>query len=149
VIEMKKIIFFTFLIIFLLVFQIANSSKTDEEIIQLKLLKFGYPSSGYIISNETVYYKDGSKSELTKPPKMYEIGGVEAYYLAKDYIEKEYGNSLESKGLMIRVEPKSIEESENYWKFKFYFGDIGSTGRFMGYITVNREKGYVDMEGLF
>ncbi|MBA2860868.1 hypothetical protein [Methanococcus maripaludis] len=72
---MKKIIFFTFLVIFLIVFQIANSSKSDEEIIQLKLLKFGYPSSGYIISNKTVYYKDGSKSELTKPPKMYEIGG--------------------------------------------------------------------------
>ncbi|MBB6067904.1 hypothetical protein [Methanococcus maripaludis] len=146
---MKKIIFFTFLVIFLLVFQISNSSKSDEDIIQLKLLKFGYPSSGYIISNETVYYKDGSKTELSKPPKMYEIGGVEAYYLAQKYIEKEYGTSLESKGLMIRVEPRSIEESDNYWKFKFYFGDIGSTGRFMGYITVNREKGYVDMEGLF
>jgi hypothetical protein len=146
---MKKIIFFTFLVIFLVVFQISNSSKTDEDIIQLKLLEFGYPSSGYIISNKTVYYKDGSKTELSKPPKMYEIGGVEAYYLAQNYIDKEYGNSLESKGLMIRVEPKSIEESEKYWKFKFYFGDIGSTGRFMGYIAVNREKGYVDMEGLF
>ncbi|WP_459202058.1 hypothetical protein [Methanococcus sp. CF] len=146
---MKKILFFTFLVIFLLVFQIANSSKTDDEIIQLKLLKMGYPSSGYIICNETVYYKDGSKTELSKPPKMYEIGGVEAYYLAQNYIDKEYGDSLSSKDLMIRVEPKSIEESENYWKFKFYFGDTGTTGRFMGYITVNREKGYVDMEGLF
>ncbi|AEK19730.1 hypothetical protein [Methanococcus maripaludis] len=146
---MKKIIFFTFLVIFLVVFQISNSSKTDEDIIQLKLLEFGYPSSGYIISNKTVYYKDGSKTELSKPPKMYEIGGVEAYYLAQNYVDKEYGTSLESKGLMIRVEPKSIEESDKYWKFKFYFGDIGSTGRFMGYIAVNREKGYVDMEGLF
>jgi hypothetical protein len=146
---MKKIIFFTFLVIFLVVFQISNSSKTDEDIIQLKLLEFGYPSSGYIISNKTVYYKDGSKTELSKPPKMYEIGGVEAYYLAQNYVDKEYGTSLESKGLMIRVEPQSIEESEKYWKFKFYFGDTGTTGRFMGYITVNREKGYVDMEGLF
>lgn len=146
---MKKIIFFTFLVIFLVVFQISNSSKTDEDIIQLKLLEFGYPSSGYIISNKTVYYKDGSKTELSKPPKMYEIGGVEAYYLAQNYVDKEYGTSLESKGLMIRVEPKSIEESDKYWKFKFYFGDKGTTGRFMGYITVNREKGYVDMEGLF
>ena len=146
---MKKIIFFTFLVIFLVVFQISNSSKTDEDIIQLKLLEFGYPSSGYIISNKTVYYKDGSKTELSKPPKMYEIGGVEAYYLAQNYVDKEYGTSLESKGLMIRVEPKSIEESDKYWKFKFYFGDIGSTGRFMGYIAVNREKGYVDMDGLF
>jgi len=146
---MKKILFFTFLVIFLLVFQISNSSKTDEEIIEEKMLKFGYPAFGYIISNETVYYSDGSKTILSKPPKTYEIGGVEAYYLAQKHIENEYGNSLESKSLMIRVEPKSIEESEKYWKFKFYFGDVGSSGRFMGYISVNREKGYVDMEGLF
>ena len=150
---MKRILFFTFLTVFLISFAILSSQKTDEEVIKERLLEMGYPEHGYVIVNDTIRYPDGSFVVLSTPPVKYPIGGVEAYHLAQKYLDEEYNEKLEKYDYHLTIDPGSIEEyNENgnyYWAFKLYFGKGSSKGDFMGYILVDRESGYCKIKGLF
>lgn len=149
---MKRILFFSFLIIFLISFIILNVQKSDEDIIEEKLLEMGYPSHGYIIENKTIRYPDGSFTILSNPIKMYKIGGVQALNLARKHLDEKYNKMLEEQNYHIDVEPDSIEEFRkdgNYWRFKMRFGKKGTKGDFMGYVMVDRKTGHVKIKGLF
>ena len=149
---MKRILFFSFLIIFLISFIILNVQKSDEDIIEEKLLEMGYPSHGYIIENKTIRYPDGSFTILSTPPKMHKIGGVQALNLARKYLDEKYNKMLDEQNYHIDVEPGSIEEFRkdgNYWRFKMRFGKKGTKGDFMGYVMVDRKTGHVKIKGLF
>jgi hypothetical protein len=150
---MKRILFFSFLIIFLISFIILNVQKSDEDIIEEKLLEMGYPSHGYIIENKTIRYPDGSFTILSTPPKMHKIGGVQALNLARKYLDEKYNKMLDEQNYHIDVEPGSIEEfkkDENYyWSFKLLFGKKGTHGDFMGYVLVERKSGYCKIRGMF
>ena len=149
---MKRILFFSFLIIFLISFIILNVQKSDEDIIEEKLLEMGYPSHGYIIENKTIRYPDGSFTILSNPIKMYKIGGVQALNLARKHLDEKYNKMLEEQNYHIDVEPGSIEEFRkdgNYWRFKMRFGKKGTKGDFMGYVMVDRKTGHVKIKGLF
>lgn len=149
---MKRILFFSFLIIFLISFIILNVQKSDEDIIEEKLLEMGYPSHGYIIENKTIRYPDGSFTILSTPPKMHKIGGVQALNLARKYLDEKYNKMLDEQNYHIDVEPGSIEEFRkdgNYWRFKMRFGKKGTKGDFMGYVLVDRKTGHVKIKGLF
>jgi len=149
---MKRILFFSFLIIFLISFIILNVQKSDEDIIEEKLLEMGYPSHGYIIENKTIRYPDGSFTILSTPPKMHKIGGVQALNLARKHLDDKYNKMLEEHNYHLDVEPESIIEFEkdgNYWRFKMRFGKKGTKGDFMGYVLVDRKTGHVKIKGLF
>lgn len=149
---MKRILFFSFLIIFLISFIILNVQKSDEDIIEEKLLEMGYPSHGYIIENKTIRYPDGSFTILSNPIKMYKIGGVQALNLARKHLDEKYNKMLDEQNYHIDVEPGSIEEFRkdgNYWRFKMRFGKKGTKGDFMGYVMVDRKTGHVKIKGLF
>ena len=149
---MKRILFFSFLIIFLISFIILNVQKSDEDIIEEKLLEMGYPSHGYIIENKTIRYPDGSFTILSTPPKMHKIGGVQALNLARKHLDEKYNKMLDEQNYHIDVEPGSIEEFRkdgNYWRFKMRFGKKGTKGDFMGYVMVDRKTGHVKIKGLF
>ena len=151
---MKRILFFTFLCVFLVSFTVMSMQKSDDEIIKEKLLSFGYPSKGYIIVNNTIRYSDGSFVMLGTPPKKYPISAFQAYDFANNYLmkkESEYGLDKYNYNLNIDVDDlEEYEENGNYyWAFKLYFGKGSSKGDWMGYILVNRDTGYVKMKGLF
>jgi len=127
--------------------------KSDEEIIRLKLLEMGYPESGYIIINNTIRYSDGSFVILSYPPKRYPISAYDAYKLAKKYLDNKYNKMLEKHGYHIDVDIRSIaeykKENKHYWMFEIRFGKKRSKGDFIGYILVDRQKGYCKIKGLF
>ncbi|ADC69813.1 conserved hypothetical protein [Methanocaldococcus sp. FS406-22] len=151
---MKRILFFSFLTVFLISFAILSIQKSDEDVIREKLLEFGYPEHGYVIINNTIRYSDGSFVVLSTPPKKYPIGGIQAYNLAKEFLKKkeeEYG--LSKYNYHLNIDAKDLSEYEEngqyYWMFKLYFGKGSSKGDWMGYILVDRATGYVKMRGLF
>ncbi|AEF96058.1 hypothetical protein [Methanotorris igneus] len=150
---MKRILFFTFLTVFLISFAILGHQKDDNEIIKEKLLEFGYPAKGYVIINNTIRYSDGSFVVLSTPPKKYPITAIGAYNLAKKYLDEKYNKMLEEHNYYLDVEPGSIREYEKdgnyYWQFKLLFGKKGTKGDFMGYVLVNRKTGSVKIKGLF
>jgi hypothetical protein len=151
---MKRILFFTFLCVFLVSFAIMSLQKSDEDIIKEKLLSFGYPPKGYIIVNNTIKYSDGSFVILSNPPKEYPISAFDAYKRAKEFLKKKESEyNLDKYNYHLRVYPEDIEEYyENgnyYWQFKFYFGKGNSKGEVMGYVLVDRKNGYTRMKGLF
>jgi hypothetical protein len=151
--QIIKLLFFSFLIIFLSSFLILSIQKSDDDIIKEKLLEFGYPASGYIIKNKTIRYPDGSFVVLSTPPKSYKIGGVQALNLARKYLDDKYGKMLEEHNYHVDVEPESITEFERdgnyYWQFKLLFGKKNTKGDFMGYVLVDRQNGYCKIQGLF
>ncbi|MCS3922588.1 hypothetical protein M2325_001284 [Methanococcus voltae PS] len=130
-----------------------NIQQSEEDIINERMEEYGYPSSGYIITNKTVRYSDASFVILSNSPKKYSIGGVQALNKARAYLNSEYNQELAEHNYMIDVEPESIEEyRENdnyYWMFKMRFGKVGTEGDFMGYVMVDRRTGHCKMEGLF
>jgi hypothetical protein len=151
---MKRILFFTFLCVFLISLAILEHQKDDYDIIKEKLLEMGYPSKGYVIYNETIRYSDGSFAVLSTPPKKYSISAMDAYKRAEAFLKKreeEYGLGKHDYHLHIKAE--DIEEySENgqyYWAFKLYFGKGQTTGDWMGYVLVDRQSGYCKIQGLF
>jgi len=151
--SLARVLFFTFLTVFLISFAILNCQKTDEEIIKEKLREFGYPEHGYVIYNNTIRYSDGSFVVLSTPPIKYPIGGVEAFHLAQKYLDEKYNKKLEKYDYHLRVEAKDIKEytddSGYYWAFKLYFGKGSSRGDFMGYVLVDRQSGYCKIKYLF
>lgn len=151
--KVLRILFFSFLTIFLITFTVMSFQQSDDDIIKEKLLEFGYPSSGYIIVNETIRYPDGSFVVLSTPPKSYKIGGVQALNLARNHLDDKYNKMLEEHNYHLDVEPGSIEEFKKdgnyYWMFKMRFGKKGTRGDFMGYVLVDRQSGYCKIQGLF
>ncbi len=150
---MKRILFFTFLITFLLSFAILSSQKSDEEIIKERLLEMGYPPHGYVIVNNTIRYSDGSFVVLSTPPIKYPISAFDAYQRAKEFIKKkeeEFG--LSKYDYHLRIDANDLEEYHDagyYWMFKLYFGKGSSRGDWMGYVLVDRQSGYCKIKGLF
>jgi len=151
--QIFKILFFSFLTIFLITFSIMSFQQSDDDIIKSKLLEMGYPEHGYVIVNETILYPDGSFVILSTPPKKYQIGGVQALNLARKYLDEKYNKMLEEHDYHLDVEPGSIGEYENegnhYWQFKVLFGKENTKGDFMGYVLVDRKNGAVKIKGLF
>ncbi|WP_421078036.1 hypothetical protein Mjas_01505 [Methanothermococcus sp. Ax23] len=150
--KVLRILFFSFLAIFLITFTVMSFQQSDDDIIKEKLLEFGYPSSGYIIVNETIRYPDGSFVVLSTPPKKYSIGGVQALNLARKYLDDNYNKMLEEHNYHLDVDPGSIEEFKDgnyYWQFKLLFGRKNTKGDFMGYVLVDRQSGYCKIQGLF
>ncbi|WP_018153470.1 hypothetical protein [Methanothermococcus thermolithotrophicus] len=151
--KVLRILFFSFLTIFLISFAILSVQKSDEDIVKEKLLEMGYPDEGYIIENKTIRYPDGSFVILNTPPRKYSIGGVQALNLARKYLDEKYNKMLEEHDYHLDVEPKSIGEYENegnhYWQFKLLFGKENTKGDFMGYVLVDRKTGHVKIKGLF
>jgi hypothetical protein len=150
--KVLRILFFSFLTIFLISFAILSVQKSDEDIVKEKLLEMGYPDEGYIIENKTIRYHDGSFVILNTPPKKYSIGGVQALNLARKYLDDNYNKMLEEHNYHLDVEPSSIEEFKDgnyYWQFKLLFGRKNTKGDFMGYVLVDRQSGYCKIQGLF
>ena len=151
--QITRVLFFSFFIIFLITFIIFSSQKSEEEIIKSRLLEMGYPEKGYVIINNTIRYSDGSFVVLSYPPKRYPISAYEAYKLAKKYLDDNYNEMLEEHDYYIDVDPGSITEykkgNKHYWMFELRFGKKGTQGDFIGYILVDREKGYCRTKGLF
>ena len=151
---MKRILFFTFLCVFLISFSVLEMQQSDGDVIKEKLLEMGYPEKGYVICNGTIKYSDGSFVVLSTPPKRYSISAIDAYNLAKNYLrkkEQEYG--LSKYNYHLRIDVNDLEEYEdnngNYWTFKMYFGKGAGKGDLMGWILVDRANGRVKMKGMF
>ncbi|MBP2202168.1 hypothetical protein J3E07_001609 [Methanococcus voltae] len=140
---MKKLLFFSFIIIFTLTYTIYPyiTGVSDEHIIKEQLLTLGYPKTAYIISNGTLYYSDGRKAELTTP-KYYSISAYDAYNKSIDYVNTEYGEYF---GQTFNIDINTLDETPEYWTYKFIFGE-GSNH--VGYVTVNRYTGKVSLHAL-
>jgi len=151
--EITRFLFFSFLIIFLIAFVVLSGQKSEDEIIKTRLLEMGYPEKGYIIVNNTIRYPDGSFVVLSDPPKRYPISAYEAYARAKKYLDDTYNVKLEKHDYRVYVDPGTLTEYQEgdkyYWMFEIRFGKKNSEGDFMGYILVDREKGYCRIRGLF
>lgn len=152
--QITRVLFFSFFIIFLITFIIFSSQKSEEEIIKSRLLEMGYPEKGYVITNNTIRYSDGSFVVLSNPPEKYPISAYEAYKLAKKYLDDNYNVKLEEHGYYIFADPDTLTEYQDdrgkyYWTFEIRFGKKGSKGDFVGYVLVDRKKGYCKIKGLF
>lgn len=151
--QILRILFFSFLIIFLIAFTILTIQRSDEEIIRSKLADMGYPEEDYIIVNKTVLYPDGSFVILSTPTKKYQVTAIDAYYFAKKYLNDTYNKKLEKHNYHLDVDADSIAEYEKngkyYWMFEMRFGKKGTKGDFMGYVLVDRQSGHCKIRGLF
>ena len=151
--QILRILFFSFLVIFLISFTVMSIQQSDEDIIRSKLIEMGYPDQGYVIVNKTILYPDGSFVILSTPPKKYPVTAIDAYKLAKKYLDENYNKKLEEHNYHLDVELDSIleysKDGNYYWMYKIRFGKKGTKGDFMGYILIDRKSGYCRLKGLF
>jgi len=148
----SKVIFRIFAIvslIFLLHFSYSTFAEHDP--LKERLYELGYPTEGYIFTNDTVRWADGHLTVFQGAyVKDYPITAEQAYEIVRNYLAS-YNKKLEKYDMKIEPEKKSLaEKKENrnlYWVFEVYVRK-GSSKFFAGLAYVNRQTGAVSIKGL-
>jgi len=138
-------------IIFLLHF--SYSTFNEKNPIQERLYELGYPTEGFIFTNNTIFWADGHLTKIQGAyVEDYPITAEQAYEIVRNYLA-DYNQRLKEYDSSYHLEPKAeslteVEENGNlYWKFEVWL-HTGGSKVFAGFAYVNRKTGTVKMRGL-
>lgn len=141
-------IFIVLAIIFLIHF--ATSTFAESEL-EKRLYELGYPTEGFILTNDTMKFADGHVVKIEGSYlETYHITAEEALNRLMNYLA-DYNKKLKQYDMRIEPEIKTMSEKEEngklYWVFELYIKK-GSNEIFAGLAYVERKEGLIKIKGL-
>lgn len=141
-------IFIVLAIIFLIHF--ATSTFAESEL-EKRLYELGYPTEGFILTNDTMKFADGHVVKIEGSYlETYPITAEEALNRLMNYLA-DYNKKLKQYDMRIEPEIKTMSEKEEngklYWVFELYIKK-GSNEIFAGLAYVERKEGLIKIKGL-
>ncbi len=136
-------------IIFLLYFSYSTFAEHDQ--IKERLYQLGYPTKGYIFTNDTIKWADGHLTVVQGDYiDDYPITAEQAYNIALQYLAS-YNEKLRKYNYHLYPKRSTLTEKtkdgQRYWVFELRL-KAGSNDMFAGFVWVNRKTGTVEVKGI-
>jgi len=136
-------------IIFLLYY--SYSTFVEHDPLKERLYELGYPSEGFIFTNNTIFWADGHLTKIQGAyVEDYPITAEQAYNIVLQYLAS-YNQKLKKYDYKLYPKKSSLAEKEKdgqlYWVFELRL-KAGSNDMFAGFAWVNRKTGAVAVKGI-